>query len=353
MGLHLTASRLHHTALCAYPYRADVPPPPAEPPGVATLTGTAFASLRAHHIDPSRPVDIPGGADGARARQLFEVWRAWWTSMNERCRYPLEGHRAVASERTGRVWRTEVPLAWDAASGAGRILPQPAGAHRDYGAARATEIVGTADLLTVSVDANDAAHVTVLDDKTGRPEYVEPVEENWQLRALALAAARAFKATTATIGLVFVSDDGVTMTTADLDELELDIIEADLQALYARIPGAPPTPGDTQCRFCPCRATCPAFAEAAAALVPADGGAELATLLAAADGALSVERIAAAWPRLRLVEAGVERIKNAIRAHVAAHGAVPLGPGRVLRLSTTTRSTLSSEVTSLREEKAR
>lgn len=314
--LRLTASKLGHAMACAWPFRPDVDLPPEGPPHPSALTGRAFASLRANYIDPTRAVDLPAGADEPRARRLFEVWRAWW-----------ETYRGVAT------WETEVPLAINLATGEARRLPSTG--QRDYSAALSTEVVGTADVL-----GRDHEGVVVLDDKTGSPEYVDPVGRNWQLRMLALAAARASGVDHAQVGLVFVGDDAVTYDSAELDAMDLDAIETDLRALVARIPGAEPTPGE-HCRFCPARAVCPAFS-AAVAEVADTAPAALATI-ARSNGALTSAQVAAAWPQFRLVEAGLDQIKAAIRAYVAEHGDVPLASGKRLRLVESARSTISGK----------
>jgi hypothetical protein len=239
MGLRLSASKLSHALQCGYPFRPDleiVGEP--DPPTKATHTGTAFALLRDHHIAKSRFGDalalpeLPPGADRVRANQLFEKWLLWWWKYS--------------AKHPKMKWESEVPLAFDPTTGKARRLH--VSEHREYIGALPHEIVGTADLIGTSKDEDE---LIVLDDKTGRREYVDPAATNAQLRFLSLCVSTLTGTRRGKVGLVFPHLDPI-LDEVSVDGSSFDAARVEFAELPARIASAKPHVGD-HCHFCPLR----------------------------------------------------------------------------------------------------
>ena len=157
---------------------------------------------------------------------------------------------AIAKALPDAEWRHEVTLAYDSGTDTGRELGQDLG--RNYGAATATEWVGTADALAVV-----AGMPTLLELKTGwRPVSLD----SWQVRLLALAAARAHGTDRAEVVLLVAHTDGSSWVERKVfDALALDEVVIGLEQLQARMAQDSATvPGD-HCRYCPALASCPSM----------------------------------------------------------------------------------------------
>lgn len=156
---------------------------------------------------------------------------------------------ALATALPDAQWRHEVTFAFDAATDTGRVLGQDLG--RDYSAATPTEWVGTVDAVALI-----AGVPTILELKTG---WRAVSVDSWQLRLLALAAARAYGTTSVEVVLVTAHPDGAWAQRKTFDALALDEVITGLEQLAARLAADSPTvPGD-HCRYCPALASCPSM----------------------------------------------------------------------------------------------
>lgn len=284
-----------------------------DPSGDAAQFGTAVHEAIEREATGQAPAPVPDGVDAEKLARVVAAWREWWPSQS------------------GLEWRHESPLAFDVATGESRRLPSDG--HRDYNAAKATEIVGTADLV-----AHDEDAAIVGDYKTGRVRNVTPAARNAQLAFLALAETRRTGATRARVFLAFVHESGVTVDAAELDELDLVVFADVLAEKVAGIETSTPQPGP-HCRYCRHRHACSAQAGAAAPLDEPSNGNALALL----DGtaALSVDQVARAHVALRIVEDRVAAAKKRIRSEVERLGVVPIGNGKALKIVDATRENVS------------
>jgi len=238
---------------------------------------------------------------------LHDTWAAWWSEY-----------------AAGAGWRTEVPFAFDVASGRARELPSTG--QRDYNACLPTEVPGTIDALLLDV-ANGSA--TVLDLKTGRPpkrvaDYID------QLAHGALCVARAHGLDRVRVVIAHVTEAGVLVDQAELDAFDLDAAAADLARTLDAIPAAEPAPG-MHCRelFCPARAVCPtttAALETVAASAISPAAARRLPLIGPVEDDDQAITLLEGLPRL---EAWVEDRKRALRAYADEAGGVRLADGRV------------------------
>lgn len=183
---------------------------------------------------------------------------------------PLKVEDDIAEEfKHAKVWvdsvgreklRAEVAFAWDLATDAAEILDA---SERDYskGAGR---LCGTADVVMVTEMDGKPVAVTVWDWKTGDGTGAGP-----QLRALGLAAARAYGVEAVTVAALEVRASGVTeVAREDLDGFALAAIAGELAEQAAAIATAEPQPG-SHCGelYCPARLSCPLVPVATAEVV--------------------------------------------------------------------------------------
>ena len=169
----------------------------------------------------------------------------------------------------------EVAFAIDLSTGTARELGR--GLQRAYGDLTDNEVAGTLDWASLVGD--DA--VGYLDFKSGFIN-APPAAENFQLAVGAIAAARAWGRSLATVGIVKILDDGrIRYDVADLDQGMMAATFDRLRAADAKVrhaereisAGHRPKLhlGRPQCDFCPARRACPARADQLAqlqALVP-------------------------------------------------------------------------------------
>lgn len=200
--------------------------------------------------------------------------------------------------------------------------------HRDYSAAPAGSIPGTADAISV-----ESARVLITDWKSGAREVTNPAE-NPQLRLLALAAARAFERQSATVQIGYINENGdLRLLSADLDEADLELIEAQVSRVSKQVQAArdgdPVYQPGSQCRVCSAIASCPAIAGAAQALTEGP------------PQELTPELVGGLWSQLQAVEAAAKRTREALHEYVYARE-VPTTSGKVLKVIETRRENIDS-----------
>lgn len=186
---------------------------------------------------------------------------------------------------------------------------------------------GTADLV-----GRRGAEVVIIDLKTGRPTV--SAADSWQLRFLALAAARWSGLSRARASL-FVLDDkgGWRQDWAFWDEFDLAGFADELAALVARAlsDDEPRLATGSHCKHCPALLRCPAQTAIVRALVPS------LTEITERLELLSPQEQGRAYTHMKLAEELMERAKDAFRL-LAATGDIPLPDGRTLRTVESHRS---------------
>lgn len=225
----------------------------------------------------------------------------------------------------------EAPIAFDCVSGRARELP--AVAHRDYSAARPTEIVGTADAVLVGQS------VIVADWKTGRGARDTRTKDTWQTLFLGLAFARSRGLDTITIALVHLEPGDYWIDWHTLDAFDLDDIEDTIRAMYAELSAAQQTPKPgphCSSQWCPIRASCPATS-ATLARVNADA----ARFLPAVNDITSPEEAARVRVGLKLVDEAAKAWKVKLEEYLRTNGAVPIGDGKYLGIVEQSRDTVA------------
>lgn len=198
---------------------------------------------------------------------------------------------------------TEVALFLSLTSGVAGVLEGDH--HRDYSGApsEAGTLMGTADAVSV-----EDSRVRVTDWKTGRGEIPDPAD-NYQLRFLGLAAARAFSKDEAVVQIARIREDGsievraATLTSGDLSATQrgLERIE---DGVHRSQEGSPVYRTGSHCRFCPALPYCPALSGAAQAIL--EGPPE----------ELTPRRAAELWAQLQAVEAAAKRTREALAEYV-------------------------------------
>lgn len=154
----------------------------------------------------------------------------------------------------GYTWRAEVAFAYDVSTGEGREIGQ--GISREYGPLAPFEVAGTADVV-----GRKGALLVIIDKK--RYGEVTAAADNPQVRFLALAAARAYGAPYADVGI---THELRALDRAELDAFELDVIALAVRATViavakavhdARQGIAPAFTTGRQCRWCAGFDACP------------------------------------------------------------------------------------------------
>lgn len=214
----------------------------------------------------------------------------------------------------GVSWVSEVAFSYDidkgtaceVGRGIGRHYPEDGGLH------------GTADLVALA-DGGDTA--VILDAKTGHG-WLPAAGESEQLKALALAACRAYGASKARIGHLHLRDDGSVWTDwAEMDELDLDMFASSLRMLAATTTGQP-VEGEW-CRYCSAFPSCPAKNRLAMAL------GSPAALMSETDIKLTPATAAKAWERIQMARQVLKEVEAKIEEY-ARDNPVPLSNGMVL-----------------------
>ena len=219
------------------------------------------------------------------------------------------------------AYAAEVALAYNPVTDEGRELGR--GLDRDYSGVTDGEDYGTIDVVGLAADGET---VVVYDYKTGFGD-VPPADRNWQLKAAAIAAARAYGRSRASVAIIRVRDDGWPpyFDRATFDEIDMDRIRAGLVEVREAVAAAKSS-SETEvtigehCRYCPAFRFCPGQR----ATIAAFGFSELAA-------ELTPEDVAASWHRIKMAEKLIAKAKKAAQ-EVARRYPVEIGEGRMLGL---------------------
>lgn len=226
--------------------------------------------------------------------------------------------------RGSNVHQTEVAYAVDVETGTARQIGAKLG--RNYGDLSPTEIPLTVDLVCLDTSA-------VWDWKS-RKRVADPTE-NYQLRLAGYAAAKVNGWDSVTVGIGYLSDNAHAVGT--MTSLDMDVLLADLRAIYAGLKAAEASPAShlatgPWCEYCPAMAWCPAQTNLARAMVGE---------LEAAVGQIeqwTPEAVGRAHVKLKAFEDLAERVKKAIRLR-AQREFIPLPGGKkVLAMSEQSRT---------------
>lgn len=217
--------------------------------------------------------------------------------------------------------RTEVALAYDVATRAGRVIGE--NLSRSYGDIGPFEIVGSADVLGVSGD-----DVVIADFKTGHMD-VEPAARNAQLHFYALAAARALNKSSARVLIFYTQTQRV--DEASLDVLDLAQFASDLERLHVKVAAlhesrrkgeALETREGSWCRHCSSKAYCPS--KNALLVQVAEHG-----LAIVGDSQLTPERATQGYQQLVRIESLVKEARARLHAYVDENGPIRVSDGVV------------------------
>ncbi len=217
--------------------------------------------------------------------------------------------------------RSEVKLAFDVATGVGRILG--GGSDRAYGDLGPFEIAGSTDVLGTDGDA-----VVIADFKTGHRD-VESAVTNPQLAFYALAAARAMKMERAIVRIIYTKTNRC--DEAELDALDLAAFANRLKQLHVRVAAlqAAKQRGETAatregpwCRYCASSSYCPSK-NALLVQVASQGLAILG------DSTMTPVRAAQGYEQLVYIESLVRDAKKRLETYVDENGPIDLGDGRM------------------------
>lgn len=313
--MRASASRLPLLMACAYPARDDVRVPYA--PSAAGDRGTARHRILEAELVARLTLGTPdldlGPAELPDADAFLVNAGVWLDAL-------------LSQAETGKVWPEQVYV-YDVQADTARTSPHKR-SHDDPQHRADREVRCTADVVWTSYPGGQ---VHVDDYKTGRIENVDPAAENWQMRALGLAVARALGVYSVTVRVIAVDDDGRcrVASEATLEEWDLEEIAASLRSLASRVPTAQPTPG-TWCRrkWCALVGLCPATVDVAsqaiAPVLPAPPTEASYPIIATP---LSATHAAYLLVVLDLVKAfGAELEKN-LKAYAKEHP-IPTGEGR-------------------------
>lgn len=310
--MRASASRLPLLMSCAYPARDDVRVP--ESTSAAGDRGAARHRILEAALLSSlgAPCVVDGeDADLSDPDAFLANATAWIDSLRAGAQPGIEAERAYV---------------YDVHADRSRVSPHTR-SHDDPDHRADREIRCIADVVWTST----GGQLHVDDYKTGRIENVEPAGDNWQMRALGLAAARAEDARSVTVRVIAVDDEGRcrVASQATFDEWDLEEIAASLRQLVASIPTAQPTPG-TWCRrkWCALAGLCPATVDVASkAIAPVLPTPPTEASYPIIATPLSPQHAAYLLVVLDLVRAfGAELEKN-LKAYAKEHP-IPTGDGR-------------------------
>lgn len=275
--MRATGSSLWLLGVCSAWLALDDPPSP--PPRASQALGTAGHALMERVIHGERitrdqvaAAAFEHGVETERDEALLvarmEAFVEWWS-------------RVTYADQV-EVW-TEVPIAWDVESQVARLLPSAG--HRDYSAARSTELVLTVDAIALTRTACEPRILHVLDWKnfqehTDTEERAAGESGRLQIALAGLAVASLPSigsvqgirshldagALRVLVGQVLVGEDGARAVDMEslgtqaehglreLDTFDLAELAVEMAAL-GRTSASPPRPGD-HCRRCPGRLAC-------------------------------------------------------------------------------------------------
>ncbi len=215
-------------------------------------------------------------------------------------------------------WRkAETTLAYDHRRRTARELPQLG--PTDYSQLGANEYQGRPDLVFFD------GELVVRDWKTGRYRADAEPKEDRQLRALGLAAARAYGYNSVRLELAQVDEYGVRIKPGDLDCFDLELVASQLSDLEAVISkDTVPHPGRWCSRcFCPLGSECPATQ---VALEQLRGACELRFPLT--TELTSDEHAGYVLERLAVIDDAVSTLRGAVKGY-ATHTPIPLDGGKI------------------------
>lgn len=314
--MRASASRLPLLMSCAYPARDDVRVPKST--SAAGDKGAARHRILEGELYGRVALAAPIHAEDIAAAELADA-EAFLANAGAWC------DELLSQARSGTVF-PEIAYVYDAQTDRARVSPHTR-SHDDPDHRADREIRCIADVVWTSTDGQ--LHVD--DYKTGRIENVEPAGDNWQMRALGLAAARAEDARSVTVRVIAVDDEGRcrVASQATFDEWDLEEIAASLRQLVASIPTAQPTPG-TWCRrkWCALAGLCPATVDVAsqaiAPVLPAPPTEASYPIIATP---LSATHAAYLLVVLDLVKAFSAELERNLKAYAKEHP-IPTGDGR-------------------------
>lgn len=308
MSVHLpTASALPLAEHCVYAWTSGIPWPD-EPPSDDTEVGSAVSmAAECLAVWGDAPAIVgPSPSKTETIRQMASHVR-----------------ELLAEEAKTDRWRVaEQGLAINLRWGTARELKQDG--DRDYSDRDEGEITGTPDLVRCTGDGR----LVVRDYKTGRYARHKDARTHMQLRALALGAARCYGFDEVTVELVQVDADRLYVRKWVLDAFELDVVADQLRTIYDRIAGPEPDMVPRVGRWCVASychlrgGACPASTKA---LAEADQATEPRFPLA--EAIESKDHAAEMYGRLKLAEARIEVLRQAIRDYVREHGPIDVGDG--------------------------
>lgn len=342
----LTASGIGLGRLCLWWARADITLPESDDTASATL-GTALHETAESESDLNIDDEsleeafrrlVRGGAEddaGATltpsARKqlaaLASAWRDWWAAFEP---------AIDRSDECPPLFSTELAFALDVDTGKARVLD--GSGHRDYSDATAREVCGTIDLVSV---IGGRPHVD--DYKTGQgPHGVDD-----HLDQLLFGAAAQGIPEPITIGIPWVTADGVRYDSRTVRPMDLAIFVAELRGLVDVIPTATAKPGlHCAAMYCPAKAVCPETMRLAiGASIDLDTRRHLPLA-----GPITTNADAHAWlVALPLIEALLADRKKAARAFADEAGCVTAPDGSTYKAHEETRESPKLEVKGARE----
>ena len=177
------------------------------------------------------------------------------------------------------------------------------------------------DLVYIEKDGRLVVH----DYKTGWKQ-IEPAKGNWQLRVYSAIASRHFNADRVQLQIGHYKEDrGPYVEPCNLDELELEIIEAEWKGLLASIDKAVvPNPGPA-CQKCPVLQNCPVTRDALSRVKQAGDAAEPFFT----DAIQNKKHAGALYRRLTMIQSAADRWMGELDAYAEANGPFDTAPGHV------------------------
>lgn len=305
--MRATASRTALWMLCAYGMRDDV------------------------EQDPDRPNEWR--AFGLAVHDVLEVIRQGWApdllaiadkrelTATQRLALPL-AVQALRDLRVPQGAMSEVAWAIDLDTGEGRILGEHIGrAYKEHGARDGVDFCGSADIAWMATTEAHRGYVVVVDLKSGYEGTVE--DHKPQLMSNAAGLALALGARGAILHVLHLFNGEIRPDAQIVEDYDLRIHVAALQARRKETPTAEPNPGP-HCRekYCTAIGSCPAGQRAIAELLPAD------RLTVKLHG--KIESLAEARARIDLLPLLKERVKQweqDCQEWEADHGPVRLADG--------------------------
>jgi hypothetical protein len=234
---------------------------------------------------------------------------------------------------------SEAAFVYDTATDTARYVGNDLG--RNYGELKPTEIPMALDIL------ERGAVPTVTDIKTG--SRVDPVADNWQIRAQALAVTREQDVRSVIGQIAYLQEDGswefdrVEWDVLDLDGFASDLATAVHHATVAAealtIGLVPDVSAGEHCRYCPAAPACPAHTALVRVLPPtlADIEPRLTSMTPA--------QLGESWETLRKCESLLKRIREGLEA-VARVQPLELPDGTIVREVETVRESIDPVIAS-------